>query len=100
VPFPHICTGSIGRIRTFRATSGFPFRLPLRFLLSRGNVNSSATVSYAPMVRHIFGYSKLARLFRKRKPRQGTSFASPLSARHTLDGRSRWIGEPSFLNHK
>lgn len=54
-------------MRTFRFTSSFLVRLPLRFLLTGGNVSSYVTVTYAPRLRHIFGYSKLALFLRKNK---------------------------------
>ena len=67
VPLPHNWTGSIGRIRTLRTTAAFSFRLPLRFLLTGGNVNSCITVTYKPRLRLIFGYSKIPLLFRECK---------------------------------
>ena len=68
VPFPHIWTGSISRTFTFRATRVFSFRLPLRFLLTGGNVNSYPAETYAPRLRHIFGCIKVGLFAGKIKP--------------------------------
>src|SRR5437773_11978078 len=62
--------GSRSWIRCFLATSGFSLRLPLRFLLSGGNVSSCLAVTYMPRLRHIFGYTKVARLLPECKPWQ------------------------------
>src|SRR4051812_16917462 len=88
--------GSIARMRTFRATSGFPFRLLLRLLLTGGNVSSCYTVTYAPKVRRVFGYLKLAFLVRKCNPFRGTSFASGNRRKDTRRG-STMVEGSEFL---
>ena len=55
-------------MRTFLAPSVFSFLLLLRFLLTRGNVSSCDSVTYAPWLRHIFGYIKLALWQHERNP--------------------------------
>ena len=57
----------MARTFTVLSTFVFSFRLPLRFLLTGGNVNSYPADTYAPTLRHIFGYTKLGVLSRKRK---------------------------------